>query len=35
LSIGDLSELSDGAPDEIKALIKHLIELKKRLGGDK
>lgn len=35
LSIGDLSGMVDGAPDEIKALIKHLIELKKRMGGGK
>lgn len=35
LSLGDLSGLIDSAPDEIKALIKHLIELKKRMGGDK
>ena len=35
LSVGDLSGLMGDAPDEIKALIKHLIELKKRMGGDK
>lgn len=35
LSIGDLSGLMGSAPDEIKALIKHLIELKKRMGGEK
>jgi len=35
LSLSDLSGIMDSAPDEIKALIKHLIELKKRMGGDK
>lgn len=35
LSIGDLSGLMGDAPDEIKSLIKHLMELKKRMGGDK
>lgn len=35
LSLGDLSGLMGDAPDEIKALIKHLIELKKRMGGGK
>lgn len=35
LSAEDLSGLMGDAPKEIQALIKHLIELKKRLGGDK
>jgi hypothetical protein len=34
LSLGDLSGLVSSAPDEIKALIKHLIDIKKKLGGD-
>ena len=35
LSLGDLSGIVSSAPDEIKALIKHLIEIKRKLGGEK
>lgn len=35
LSSDDLSGLMGSAPDEIKSLIKHLIDLKKRMGGEK
>ena len=35
LSLGDLSGLVDSAPDEIKALLKHMIELRKKMGGEK
>lgn len=35
LSLSDLSGIVDSAPDEIKALLKHLIDIKKKLGGEK
>ena len=33
LSLGDLSGISDASPRDLEGLIKHLIELRKRLGG--
>jgi hypothetical protein len=35
LSLSDLSGIVDSAPEEIKALLKHLIDIKKKLGGEK
>lgn len=33
--VDDIKDIPDDAPDAVKSLLKHLIELKKRLGGDK